>query len=129
MIVAFDGRVFDRAGKLDHLFEPAVGNIELIMGDPFAANTIAARSAEAQKPAVERHLDVSWLNPRQIDFHDPAISGSIHVGRGTPQASRRSLITRALDRTKVTLKRFAGHKDISDQKSLKVSGENRMSEL
>src|SRR5258708_1393873 len=110
MIIARDARVFDRAGELNHLFKTAVGNLELVMRDPFTASTVAARSAEAQDRAVEGNLDISRLDARQIDFHDPSIFGAVHVGRRTPQTSRRPLVARALNQTKITLKRFAGHK-------------------
>src|SRR5437867_9078368 len=92
------------------------------MRDSFAASTIATRSADAQRLAVEGELDITGANTGQINFHDPAIVGAIDVGRRAPQTSRRPRITRALDRTKVTLKRFAGHHDSSAQKS---SGGNR----
>src|SRR5882672_9004996 len=72
-IIAFDGRVIDRVGKLDRFLNPAVSDFELVMRDSFAAGSGATRSANAQHAVVERDLNVPGTYPRQIDFHDPAI--------------------------------------------------------
>src|SRR5947209_6830472 len=112
--------MIDRAGKLNHFFKPAVSNLELVMRDAFATGAVATRSADAQHPAIERDLNVLGANPGQINFHDPALVCAIDVGRRDPQTARWPLVTRALDQTKVTLKRFAGHNDSSAEKSSKV---------
>src|SRR6266849_7063575 len=90
VIVAGDGRVFDRAGKLDDFFEPAVSDFKLIVRNTLTADAVAAQSADAQKRAVDRDLDVSGLDAGEIDFHDPAIVRAINVGRRMPQAPRRT---------------------------------------
>src|SRR5229473_1817702 len=87
-IVARDGRMFDRAGKLDDFFEPAVGDFELIVRHAFATNTVAAQTADAQERAVDLDLDLSGLNAREIDFHNPAVMRAIHVRRRIPQTPR-----------------------------------------
>src|SRR6267154_1147079 len=102
MIIAFDRRLLDRAGKLDHFFKSAVSDLELIMRDPFAAGAVATRTADAEHRTIERDLNIPWLNSGQVDLHDPAIAGAVHIGRRTPQASRRSFVTRALYQTKIT---------------------------
>jgi hypothetical protein len=127
MIIALDGCVLDRARELNHFFKPAVSDLELVMRDPFSANTVAAQSADAQDPAVKRDLNISGPNPSKINFHDPAIVGAIHIGRRDPQTPgwTAAAVARALDYSKVTIKWIAGHNDSSAQKSLEVSGENR----
>src|ERR1700687_4916341 len=90
VIVAGDGRVFDRAGKLNDFFEPAVSDFKLIVRNAFTADAVAAQTADAQKRAVYGALDVSGLDAGEIDFHDPAVIRAIHVGRRIPQAPRRA---------------------------------------
>src|SRR5713226_6606235 len=90
VIVARDGRMFDRAGKLDDFFEPAVSDFKLIVRNAFTADAVAAQSADAQKRAVDRDLDVSGLDAGEIDFHDPAVVRAIHVRGRIPQTPRRT---------------------------------------
>src|SRR5229473_6033255 len=108
VIVAGDGRVFDRAGKLDDFFEPAVSDFKLIVRNTLTADAVSAQAADAQKRAVDGDFDISGLDAGEIDFHDPTVMSAIHVGRRIPQTPRRTagLPVRAL----ITIKYFAGHR-------------------
>src|SRR6266513_1528390 len=107
VIVARDGCMFDRAGKLNNFFEPAVSDFKLIVRNALAADAVAAQAADTQERAVDHDLDISGLDAGEIDFHDPAVVRAIHVGRRIPQTPRGTagLPVRAL----ITIKEFAGH--------------------
>src|SRR5437867_11847730 len=109
-IIARHRCVFDRAGKLNRLFKPTVGNFKLVMRDAFATKTVAAQTAYAQQRAINRDLHVLWMDPSQIDFHDPPVRRAIDISRGTPQPSRWSPLAILTNAAEVTIKRFAGHK-------------------
>src|SRR5260370_22881610 len=117
VIITRDRSVLDGTRKLNHLFKATVSNFELVMRDALAADAVASRATNAQYAPVNRDLDVFRSNAREVNFHDPTVTRAIDIGRRTPQASRRARFTRALDRPKVTLKRFAGH-SYSVQKSI-----------
>jgi hypothetical protein len=102
--------VLDGTGELNSFFESAVGDLQLVMRDPFSASGIPARAADAQHGAVDRDLNVGGPNSSQVDLYDPAIVRPIYVGRWSPKTSRGPPFARALDDLKVTLTGFAGHK-------------------
>src|SRR5207245_4339705 len=92
MILALDRRMLDRARELDRLFEAAVSNLELVMGNTFAAEAIAAQPGDAEQLACAPDLDIVRLDAREVDLYDPAVVCAINVGRRTPQASRRATL-------------------------------------
>src|ERR1051325_9337661 len=74
-IFTIDRSMFYGTGKLNHLFESAVGNLELIMRHAFAASSVAPRSADAQHRPVDGDIDIGGLDAGQVDFHNPAVAG------------------------------------------------------
>src|SRR5438477_10592004 len=90
VIVTRDGRMFDRAGKLNDFFEPAVSDFKLIVGNALAADAVAAQTADPQHGAVDGNFDIGAADAREIDFHDPAVVRAIHVSRRIPQTPRRT---------------------------------------
>src|SRR5437762_13106736 len=78
-IITFDGGMFDRAGKPNHLFKSAISNLELIVRDALATSAVAARPADAQQVAVDDHVNVERLDAGQIDLDDPAVLAAIHI--------------------------------------------------
>src|SRR6266705_3030994 len=70
VIVARDGRMFDRAGKLNDFFEPAVSDFKLIVRNALAADAVAAQAADTQHGAVDGDFDISGLDAGEIDCHD-----------------------------------------------------------
>src|SRR5215510_8144126 len=83
-IVTLDRGMFDGTGEPNHLFKPAIGDFELIMGNPFTAGAVTPRATDAQKVAVDNYFHVLRLHAGQIDFDDPAVSTAIDVSCGTP---------------------------------------------
>jgi len=98
MIIAGDRRVLNRTRKLNHLFKPAVSNLELVMRNSFATYAVASQATDAQQAAVDRDLDILGPDARQINLHDPAIPRAVHIGGRTPQTSRGALFTRVMKR-------------------------------
>src|SRR2546423_5532030 len=118
--------MFDRAGKLNHLFKSTVSNFQLVMRHTFAAGSVAARPADAQHVIIERHFHVGRFNTGQIDFNDPAIFAAIHICRGTPQAAGGPALAIITNHAEVTFKRFAGHDSSSVSKSSEGFQGNRI---
>src|SRR5260370_3990941 len=79
VIVARDGRVFDRAGKLDDFFKPAVSDFKLIVRNTLTADAVSAQAADAQKQAVDGDYDISGLRAGESCFHAPAVPGVVPV--------------------------------------------------
>src|SRR5882724_11246977 len=65
VIVARDGCVFDRAGKLDDFFETAVGDFKLIVRNALAADAVTAQAADTQERAVNRDFDIGGSDARE----------------------------------------------------------------
>src|SRR2546423_10962222 len=118
--------MFDRAGKLNHLFKSTVSNFQLVMRHTFPAGSVAARPADAQHVIIERHFHIGRFNTGQIDFNDPAIFAAIHICRGTPQAAGGPALAIITNHAEVTFKRFAGHTDSSVSKSSEGFQGNRI---
>src|SRR6266403_4481602 len=108
--------MFDRAGKLNHLFKSAVSNFKLVMRYTFAAGSITARPANPQHVIIEGDFYVTGFDTGQIDFDDPALLAAIHICRGTPQAAGGPALAIITNHAEVTFKRFAGHADSSVSK-------------
>jgi hypothetical protein len=89
-IVLFNVGVLDFAGKLNHFFKAAVGDLELIVRDALAAKTIAAQAADAQEIAVERDVNVVGPDAGEIEFHYPTVARAVNVGRRVPQTPGRT---------------------------------------
>src|SRR5690349_14543762 len=100
-------------GKLNHFFESAVGNLELIVRHAFTTSAIPPRSANAQHAIIDGDFDVGRLDAGQIDFHDPAVLGAIDIGGRTPQPTGRPALAIIANHAEVTFKRLAGHTDAS----------------
>src|SRR2546428_5121518 len=109
--------MFDRAGKLNHLFKSAVSNFKLVVRHTFAAGSVAARPADAQHVIIERDVHVGRFDAGQIDLDDPAIFAAIDICGGTPQAAGGPALAIITNHAEVTFKRFAGHTDSSVSRS------------
>src|SRR6266403_1412582 len=72
-IITFDCGMFDRARELNHLFKSAISNFKLVMRNPFAARSIAARPADAQDVRFESDFYIGRFDSGEIDFDDPTI--------------------------------------------------------
>src|SRR6185436_12595441 len=112
-IVTIDRDMLYRAGELDHFFEPAVSDLELVMRNAFTAGSITTQSADAQESLVNGNFNICWSDSGQVDFHDPTIVGAVDIGGGTPQTARRPPMAIVANHAEVAFKRFAGHKQLS----------------
>ncbi len=112
-IITVDRDMFYRAGELDHFFEAAVGDLELVMRNAFTAGGIAAQSADSQDSRVNGNFNIRRSDSGQIDFHDQTVVGALNIGGGTPQTTRRPPVAIVANHAEVAFKRFAGHKTIA----------------
>src|SRR5438094_516080 len=88
-VITLNLDMFDRARKLNHLFETAVSDFKLIVRNAFTAGTVAARSAHSQNIAIDGDFDVAGFDACQIDLHDPAIAASFSSARHGGATERR----------------------------------------
>src|SRR5215213_2766579 len=70
-------RSFNRSGKLDGLFETAVGDFHLMENKTIAIMCIASTTANTQHRVAYLDLQLIRTNAGQIDLHDPAIITTI----------------------------------------------------
>src|SRR5436305_2903434 len=108
-VITLNLDMFNRARKLNHLFETAVSDFKLIVRNAFTAGTVAARSADSQNIAIDGDFDVAGFDARQIDFHDPAIRGAVDIRSRTPQTTRRPAVPNVANHDDTTVSRFAAH--------------------
>src|SRR6267142_1475053 len=105
--------MFDRAGKLNHLFKSAVSNFKLVMRYTFAAGPITARPTNPQHVIIESDFYITGFDAGQIDFDNPTLFAAIYICRGTPQATGGPALAIITNHAEVTFKRFAGHTNSS----------------
>ena len=86
----FHRSALNGTGKLNRLFKTAIGDLHLVVNEPFLVERVAAAATDAQAVLVYLNLQLIDADAGQIELDDPAFVGSVNISGRIPKSTGRA---------------------------------------